>query len=279
MARSGAHPAIERDFLAGPDDDDVAEADAAFEVARAILPRVSFDLIYARQGQTPAAWRRELGAALAMAVEHLSLYQLTIEPGTRFGDLAARGRLRGLPGSEAAAEMFLVTQEVCEAAGIAAYETSNHARGGAEGRHNLVYWRYGDYAGVGPGAHGRRLGQRTVRHRKPENFLGAIARNGHALVEEEALSGEEAAQEALVMGLRLAAGIDPGALADRFQRPLVDDRAVDRLVGLELMWRSDERIGTTASGMVTASSHSGSRPVAVLTARVIDRIAITPATS
>ena len=134
---------------------DVAEAERAFEVARAIFPRVSFDLIYARQGQTLADWRSELDRALAMAVDHLSLYQLTIEPGTRFGDLAARGRLRGLPDAGAAADMYLATQEACAAAGMAGYEISNHARPGAESRHNLVYWRYGDYAGIGPGAHGR----------------------------------------------------------------------------------------------------------------------------
>ena len=151
---------------------DTAEAVRAFEVARGIFPRVSFDLIYARQGQTLADWRAELGRALALAIDHLSLYQLTIEPGTRFGELAARGRLRGLPAPDAAADMYLATQEICAAAGLAGYEISNHARPGAESRHNLVYWRYGDYAGVGPGAHGRL----TARRRPLGDRMAAPAR-------------------------------------------------------------------------------------------------------
>ncbi|MCB1404002.1 MAG: radical SAM protein, partial [Rhodobacteraceae bacterium] len=133
----------------------VAEAIRAYEIARDTFERVSFDLIYARQGQTLDQWRAELGRALALAVDHLSLYQLTIEDGTRFGDMHARGRLRGLPDADLAADMFAVTQETCDAAGMGGYEISNHARPGAESRHNLIYWRYGDYAGIGPGAHGR----------------------------------------------------------------------------------------------------------------------------
>ena len=133
----------------------VAEAVQAFDVARDIFARVSFDMIYARQRQSLDGWRRELGRALDMAIDHLSLYQLTIESGTRFGDLLARGRLPGLPETELAADMYRMTQDLCARAGMPAYEISNHARPGAESRHNLVYWRYGDYAGIGPGAHGR----------------------------------------------------------------------------------------------------------------------------
>ena len=161
---------------------DTAEAVRAFGVARSIFARTSFDLIYARQGQTVAAWRAELARALEMAVDHLSLYQLTIEPGTRFGDLAARGRLRGLPDAEASAEMFFATAEMCDRAGLEGYEISNHARPGAESRHNLVYWRYGDYVGVGPGAHGRLTidGRRWAIEslRSPEAWLDAAAREG-----------------------------------------------------------------------------------------------------
>jgi oxygen-independent coproporphyrinogen-3 oxidase len=152
----------------------VAEALAAFETARAAFPRVSFDLIYARMGQAAAAWEAELARALAMAVDHLSLYQLTIEPGTRFGELYDLGRLK-VPGDDRAAGMYALTHEMTAAAGLPAYEVSNHARPGAESRHNLVYWRYGDYAGIGPGAHGRLTredGRRvaTVTERLPADW-------------------------------------------------------------------------------------------------------------
>jgi putative oxygen-independent coproporphyrinogen III oxidase len=132
-----------------------AEARVAFDVARSTFSRVSFDLIYARQEQTPDQWRRELREALDMAADHLSLYQLTIEPGTAFADRFAKGSLRGLPSEDAAADMFDITQEMCADVGLHAYEISNHARPGAESRHNLIYWRGGDWAGIGPGAHGR----------------------------------------------------------------------------------------------------------------------------
>ena len=134
------------------------------------------------------------------------------------------------------------------AAGIPAYEVSNHARAGEESRHNLTYWRYGDYAGVGPGAHGRRLGKRTVRHKKPENFLSGLRRNGHGMIEEEALQAREAADEALVMGLRLSEGIDPVALSTRFGQPIVDGNAVDRLVASGHLERNGDRLRATASG-------------------------------
>src|SRR5689334_6590243 len=147
---------------------------------------------------------------------------------------------------DAAAALFELTDAMTSAAGLPAYEISNHARPGQESRHNLTYWRYGEYAGVGPGAHGRRLGMQTVRHKKPENFLGAIARNGHGIVEEAPLSSLEAADEALVMGLRLAEGIDPTAIASRFGlKSIVDQAKVDRLASTGHLARDGSRISLT----------------------------------
>lgn len=208
---------------------DVAEGQAALDVAQRVFPRVSFDLIYALPGQALAAWESELAGALARGTEHLSLYQLTIEPGTRFATEAAAGRL-AIPDGDAAADLFESTRAITAAAGLPAYETSNHARPGAESRHNLTYWRYGDYAGVGPGAHGRRGGMATQRRRKPENWLAAVARNGHGIEIEEALDPHDRATEALVMGLRLREGVDltrVAALAGGVAP--VDDAAVVRL--------------------------------------------------
>ena len=157
--------------------------------------------------------------------------------------------------ADTSATLFELTQERTAAAGVPAYEISNHARTGAESRHNLAYWRYRDYAGVGPGAHGRRSGMRTVRHKKPENFLSAVARNGHGLVEEEALSPSEAANEALVMGLRLAEGIDPTALAKRLNVVrIVDERAVDRLSDHGLLERDGHIIRTSSRGRLLLDS-------------------------
>jgi len=190
----------------------VAEARAAVELARGIFPRISFDLIYARQGQSTDAWAAELHAALALAADHLSLYQLTIEPETRFGELAARGRLRGLPADDLAAEMYRATQEICAAAGLPAYEISNHARPGAASRHNLVYWRGGDYAGIGPGAHGRlttAAGRRaTAAIRAPEAWLEAVEHRGSGEAEAERVAPGDQAAELMLMGLRLAEGVD-----------------------------------------------------------------------
>ena len=219
----------------------------ALDTAQRHFGRVSFDLIYALPEQGAAEWAATLSRALAFGTGHLSLYQLTIEPGTRFAALHAAGRFTPLD-SDAAADLFELTAELTDAAGLPAYETSNHARPGQESRHNLTYWRYGDYAGVGPGAHGRRLGMRTVRHRKPENFLSAMARNGHGLVEEEPLTPAEAAVEALVMGLRLAEGIDPDALAERFGRALIDEASTARLQQLGLVERSPGRLRVTPPG-------------------------------
>lgn len=228
-----------------------AEAFAAVEIAQATFARTSFDLIYARPGQTPAAWRMELAEAIRRAAEHLSLYQLTIEPGTPFHGLAAAGRLVP-PDEESARILYDVTQEICGAAGLPAYEISNHARAGAESRHNLLYWRYGEYAGIGPGAHGRlvtaagRLG--TVTERAPEAWLARVEAEGHGIAETEAIAGSDQADEFLMMGLRLAEGIDPARYAALKGRPL-DAARLDALVADGLVARlAAGRIAATARG-------------------------------
>jgi oxygen-independent coproporphyrinogen-3 oxidase len=188
------------------------EALDAVAIARAAFERYSFDLIYARPGQTPQAWTSELKRAIAEAAEHLSLYQLTIEADTPFAALRAAGKL-AIPDEELARTLYDTTQAVCDAAGLPAYEISNHARPGAECRHNLVYWRGHEYAGVGPGAHGRLdiAGERraTATERRPEAWLMRVEALGHGLVTDETLSHVEIADEFLMMGLRLAEGIDP----------------------------------------------------------------------
>jgi oxygen-independent coproporphyrinogen-3 oxidase len=229
----------------------VAEARAAFDVARAIFPAVSFDLIYARQGQSLADWRGELTEALAMAVDHLSLYQLTIEPGTRFGALAARGALRGLPDAALAADLYIATQEICGAAGLAGYEVSNHARPGAESRHNLTYWRYGDYAGVGPGAHGRlsfgeaRIATETLL--QPEGWLAAVETSGSGEIRREAIDPADQAAEMLMMGLRLAEGVDLARHAVLAGAP-IPEKTLDDLASLGLVTVDAGRLRTTAAG-------------------------------
>ncbi|MBA3667734.1 MAG: coproporphyrinogen III oxidase [Sphingomonas sp.] len=227
---------------------------AALAAAQAAVDRVSFDMIYALPGDEEDGWSRSLAGALGLGTEHLSLYQLTIEPGTRFASMVARREFEPLD-VDRAATLFEVTQERTAAAGLPAYEISNHARAGAESRHNLAYWRYRDYAGIGPGAHGRRQGKRTVRHKKPENFLAAVERTGHGLVEEEALTREEAAREALVMGLRLAEGIEPPELADRLGVDrIVDEEKVERLIGHKLLERDGQRLRTTTAGRLLLDS-------------------------
>jgi oxygen-independent coproporphyrinogen-3 oxidase len=188
------------------------EALAAVAIARGAFERYSFDLIYARQGQTPQAWAAELKRAIAEAGEHLSLYQLTIEPDTPFHTLHASGKLT-VPGEDSARALYDTTQSVCDAAGLPAYEISNHARPGAECRHNLVYWRAHEYAGIGPGAHGRLdiEGERhaTVTERRPEAWLMRVESLGHGVVGDDTLLRSQMADEFLLMGLRLAEGIDP----------------------------------------------------------------------
>ncbi len=189
----------------------VEEAKAAIGIAARTFERFSFDLIYARPGQTVAEWRAELGEAMALAGDHLSLYQLTIEPDTPFFELHRRGKLI-VPEDEAAGDLYEATQEICEARGLQAYEVSNHARPGEESRHNLLYWRYGEYAGVGPGAHGRLIsnGQRyaTSTERAPEAWVEGVEQQGHGFASMEALTNHEAADEMLLMGLRLSEGLD-----------------------------------------------------------------------
>jgi oxygen-independent coproporphyrinogen-3 oxidase len=224
------------------------EGFAALQTAQKHFRRVSFDLIYALPGDTEDGWSATLAQALSLGTSHLSLYQLTIEPGTRFASMVARREFEPL-GADAAAALFELTDAMTSSGGMPAYEISNHARPGQESRHNLTYWRYGDYAGIGPGAHGRRLGRRTVRHRKPENFIGALARNGHGVAEEAPLSAVEGADEALVMGLRLREGVDPDAIAERFGLPaIVAWSRVERLVDSGHLKREGSRIALTARG-------------------------------
>jgi oxygen-independent coproporphyrinogen-3 oxidase len=233
---------------------DVAEARRALEAARSIFPRLSFDLIYARPGQGEAAWRAELRAALALAADHLSLYQLTIEPGTRFFTEHARG-LFALPEEEDAARMYEATAEEAARFGLLPYEVSNYAKPGAESRHNLAYWRYGDYLGIGPGAHGRVLQGdamiATRRHRAPEEWAGRVERDGHGTATTETLSPAERAREALLMGLRLAEGVDPARLEARSGLALADALEPGMLEACldagYLEWRAG-RLAATAEG-------------------------------
>jgi putative oxygen-independent coproporphyrinogen III oxidase len=198
---------------------DVAEAKAALKLAMGTFDRVSLDLIYARPDQTDAGWREELQQALAFGTDHLSLYQLTIEPETPYALLHRSGQLK-IPDEDLAAGLYETTQELTEGAGLPAYEISNHARPGQESRHNLIYWRYGDYAGVGPGAHGRTdlNGQRTATAaiRLPERWRDAVQKNSHGFSELTPISNDEAAREHLLMNLRLAEGLDLAAYEKRW---------------------------------------------------------------
>jgi oxygen-independent coproporphyrinogen-3 oxidase len=224
------------------------EGFAALETAQKHFRRVSFDLIYALPEESGETWSATLAQALSLGTRHLSLYQLTIEPGTRFASMVAKNELEPLD-SDKAAELYDLTDTMTSTAGMPAYEISNYARRGQESRHNLTYWRYGDYCGIGPGAHGRRLGMRTVRHRKPENFLSAISRNGNGIAEQAPLTPIEAADEALVMGLRLTEGLDVDRVAQRFGlRSVVDHARVERFVASGHLRRSGARIAPTPKG-------------------------------
>jgi oxygen-independent coproporphyrinogen-3 oxidase len=231
----------------------VKEAMQAFDIARRLFGRVSFDLIYARQDQTVAAWEAELQQALTLAVDHLSLYQLTIEEGTAFGDRFAAGRLRGLPDEDHAADMWDVTQAITADAGFGAYEVSNHARPGAESLHNLIYWRGGDYAGIGPGAHGRltlggiRLA--TEAPKGPTDWLFQVERDGKGESVREALLPEDRLSEFLMMGLRLTEGVSTerlGALAGPSNNQLYNNiRSLDDIGMLSV---GDGALRVTAEG-------------------------------
>jgi len=230
----------------------VKEGLAALETAQQNFSRVSFDLIYALPGQSAESWAGELARALSFGTEHLSLYQLTIEPGTRFATLVAQGEMTPVD-PDHGAELFELTREMTVAAGLPPYEVSNHAQPGCESRHNLTYWRYRDYSGIGPGAHGRRGGLATVRHRKPENWLNAVAHNGHGLQSEDRLLPAERAREALVMGLRLGEGVDLGDIARRSgvgRESLVNARQAQLLESHGLLSREGDHLTVTPSGML-----------------------------
>ncbi len=248
---------------------DAAEGLEALDVAQRHFSRVSFDLIYARPDQTPVDWEAELRRALGFGTGHLSLYQLTIEPGTRFATLVREGKLAPLD-DDAAGDLFALTREITASHGLPAYEISNHAKAGERSRHNLAYWQYRDYCGIGPGAHGRCNGLATVRHRKPENWLESIARAGHGLNEERALGSREQASEALLMGLRLTEGIDIAALGSRFglaPKALCDFDRLAFYQGHGLAWRQGLRIGVTGAGMAVLDALLGELvPAALLAA-------------
>ncbi len=229
----------------------VAEARAAFDIARTTFDRVSFDMIYARQDQTYDAWKAELTEALSMAVDHLSLYQLTIEEGTAFGDRYARGKLRGLPDEDSAGDLYFLTQDLCEKAGMPAYEVSNHAQSGSESRHNTIYWRYGDYAGIGPGAHGRLTlnGQRyaTDTDLAPTRWLTQVESTGNGDRSRTALEGVDQAGEYLMMGLRLSDGISMSRYAALAGQPLNDNK-INMLQDLEMIQVLGDTLKTTPNG-------------------------------
>lgn len=229
----------------------VAESLDAVDIAQRAFTRVSIDLIYARPGQTETQWQAELAQALAFGTGHMSLYQLTIEPGTRFASDVRTGAF--VPANDDyAAGLYELTQAMTSAAGIPAYEISNHARTGQQSRHNLAYWGYRDYIGIGPGAHGRRRKMATQRHKKPENYLNAVARNGHGIKSEDTLDPATCATEALLMGLRLGTGIDLADIAQRtgvLQNRLINRQAALSIANLGMLVMRDNHIKITPKGM------------------------------
>jgi putative oxygen-independent coproporphyrinogen III oxidase len=236
------------------------EAIAALALARELFPRVSFDLIYARPGQDMASWRAELRAALAIAADHLSLYQLTIEPATQFEVLHRQGKIV-LPDEDTAAALYDATEEECARAGLQAYEISNYARPGEESRHNLTYWRYLDYAGIGPGAHGRVTIDgslhATRRHRAPEPWAERVERNGDGLMTSDPLAAEERAREALLMGLRLVEGVELARFAARTGRTIgesVDPGVLEQCIGAGYVVLTRDRLVATREGRIRLDS-------------------------
>lgn len=233
-----------------------AEALTAFDVARNAFDRVSFDLIYGRQDQTLPAWESELKQALNLAIDHLSLYQLTIESGTAFGDRYARGKLRGLPDDDLGADMYELTQNVCGNMGMPAYEVSNHARDGAQSRHNLIYWRYGDYIGIGPGAHGRITikGQKfaTVCYSNPQRWLDGVVPQ-RSEKPRESLPRRDQANEYLLMGLRLKEGISLNRYAQILGQALPDDR-VAHLKDIGMVTQTKDRLTVTNQGVMVLNA-------------------------
>jgi putative oxygen-independent coproporphyrinogen III oxidase len=233
----------------------VAEAKSAIRLALSTFERTSFDLIYARPDQGVADWQGELEQAFALGSEHLSLYQLSIEPATPFATLARTGALK-IPGEDRAVELYEATQEASARAGLPAYEISNHARPGAQSRHNLIYWRYGDYAGVGPGAHGRLVlnGQRlaTACERLPERWREMVLQQGHGFA-TTTISNDEAAREHLLMNLRLTEGLDVAAYKDRWNTAL-DETRISSLAQDDLLERDGCIIRATPRGRLVLNS-------------------------
>jgi putative oxygen-independent coproporphyrinogen III oxidase len=236
-----------------------SEALKAFDVARNTFDRVSFDLMYARQDQSLKQWEAELNQALTLSIDHLALYQLTIEDGTAFGDRYALGKLRGLPDEDLSADMFDLTQDICVAAGMAAYEVSNHARDGAQSRHNLIYWRYGDYLGIGPGAHGRLTvdGRRhaTVSYSNPQRWLDAVS-NNMSEKSREPLDASDEKTEFLLMGLRLRDGIDLDRYTSLSHEPLNEEKMA-HLTDIGMIHISKSRLVVTNQGFKVLNSVIG----------------------
>ncbi|XUY28335.1 radical SAM family heme chaperone HemW [Agrobacterium sp. rho-8.1] len=236
---------------------DVADALKAIRLAREIFPRMSFDLIYARPNQTVEEWEKELAEAISYAVDHLSLYQLTIEEGTAFYGLHKAGKLI-VPDGDQSALLYEATQDITAHHGMPAYEVSNHAIPGAESRHNLTYWRYGDYAGIGPGAHGRlttggaKLATATQRH--PETWLESVERDGHGILDQEMLGVEEQSDELLLMGLRLREGVDLARWSDLSGRDLDPDKEEFLLQHGFIERLGNSRLRCTPSGMLILDS-------------------------
>ena len=234
-----------------------ADAIAAFDVARSCYDRVSFDLIYARQDQTPDDWGAELTRALDMAVDHLSLYQLTVEDGTAFGDRHAKGGLKGLPDEDRSVALYEITQNLCGAAGLPAYEVSNHAREGAQSQHNLIYWRGGDYAGVGPGAHGRLTleGRRwaTEALKAPSAWLDAVEKHGAGELPREDIGALARAQEYVLMSLRLSEGLDLARL-QAISGHSLPKAAVSDLCALGLIVTDAGRVRATEQGRLVLNA-------------------------
>jgi putative oxygen-independent coproporphyrinogen III oxidase len=248
----GVQSLVESDLRALGRIHSVAEAKAAIQIARSTFERFTFDLIYARPNQSEAAWKVELAEALALAGDHLSLYQLTIEPDTPYETLAKAGKLK-IPPPELADELWAITQDMTATAGLPAYEISNHARPGQESRHNVLYWRYGEYAGIGPGAHGRLLvgDQRfaTAAQRNPERWLQLVEADGHGLVDNEELDRAEQADEALLMGLRLEEGLDLTRLV-KLGNVRPSDAKIAELIALGMITKvgNHDRIRATSRG-------------------------------
>jgi oxygen-independent coproporphyrinogen-3 oxidase len=229
------------------------EAMQAFDIAKLYFDNVSFDLIYARQNQTRSMWERELNTAIELAVNHLSLYQLTIEPNTRFGELQSKGRLRDLPSDQTAVDMYQATQDICGAAGLSAYEVSNHARSGSESRHNLIYWRYGDYAGIGPGAHGRlSIDEKrfaTESPLMPEQWLATVEKSGSAMEMVEDILPEDQFAEYLMMSLRLSEGSELDRL-QKFDKNLLDMSKLQSLAHDGFLTVTNSHVIATEKGRI-----------------------------